>query len=82
MKVQNIYSVLSHKHSYAFSSDHSRRNSRDRYKSPFYELQNIYTQWRNDMNEDDYIDVGDNDDNVTVSGPQHTRMVSVAIAYW
>jgi hypothetical protein len=34
------------------------------------------------MNEDDYIDVGDNVDNVTVSGPQHTRMVSVTIAYW
>jgi hypothetical protein len=34
------------------------------------------------MNEDDYIDVVDNDDNVTVSGPQHTTMVGVAIAYW
>jgi len=34
------------------------------------------------MKEDDYIDVGDNVDNVTVSGPQLTRMVSVAIAYW
>jgi len=33
-------------------------------------------------NEDDYIDVGDNDDNVNVSGPQHRRMVSVTIAYW
>jgi hypothetical protein len=34
------------------------------------------------MNEYDYIDVGDNVDNVTVSGSQHTRMVSVTIAYW
>jgi hypothetical protein len=34
------------------------------------------------MNEDNFIDVGDNDDNVTVSGPQHKRMVSVAVAYW